>query len=71
MIPCSSSSSSDQPPPASEVDATKCTVTSTPVSLVVSNVALTGCSVTCLHEKRLIRRDLQKWSKNVAYLVGE
>lgn len=43
----------------------------TPLSLVVSNVNQTGCSPTCLHEKRIIRRELQKWGKNVVYLVGK
>lgn len=48
-------------------------VLSTPLSLVVSNVSQqqSGCSPACLHEKRIIRRELQKWGKNVVYLVGE
>ena len=29
------------------------------------------CSPACMAERRVIRRELAKWSKNVLYLVGK
>ena len=68
MIPGAADQPADAEPAAPKVPIA---AISTPLSLVVSNVSQTGCSPACLHEKRIIRRELQKWGKNVVYLVGE
>ena len=58
---------------ATSIVTTAAPVTVTPLSLVVTNLSQhqSGCSAACSHEKRIIRRELQKWAKNVVYLVGE
>lgn len=75
MIPGSVSDHHHQPAPDPEAGKGPIPVLSTPISLVVSNQHVSqqqaGCSPSCLHEKRIIRRELQKWGKNVVYLVGE
>lgn len=67
-----SNNTDHQPLPDPETGKCAASVLQTPISLVVSSPEQTsGCSASCLHEKRIIRRELQKWGKNVVYLVGE
>ena len=39
--------------------------------MMISNEKMAECAARCLQDRRLVRKELQRWSKNLLHVVGE